>query len=224
MGDQSGEVGFHFGGRKMGDRKILALGTLAAVLVLVTGWLWLGSARQDDVFAPCRKSVLPGNLGGAFTLTDENGDRVTDKQVFSKPSLLYFGYTFCPDVCPLDNARNAEAVDLLAQRGYDVRQVFISVDPKRDTPEVLRDFTDVLHPQMLGLTGSEQEIADVNKLWRNYYKAHQDEDPDFYLVDHMTNTYLVLPEAGTVEFFGREASPEQIAQGTACFLDVAAGR
>lgn len=211
----------------MGDKKILVLGTLAAILVLLTGWLWLGSAQKDDVFAACRKSVLPGgtgSLGGAFTLTDENGNRVTEKEVFSKPALLYFGYTFCPDVCPLDNARNAEAVDILQAKGYDIRQVFISVDPKRDTPEVLRDFTDVLHPDMLGLTGTEKEIADVNKLWRNYYKAHEDEDPEFYLVDHMTNSYLVLPEAGTVEFFGRETPPEQMAEGTACFLDAVAGQ
>jgi protein SCO1 len=71
---------------------------------------------------------------------------VTEADVITKPSLVYFGYTFCPDVCPFDMARNADAVDLLAERGYDVQPVFISVDPERDTPERLAEFTDFMHP------------------------------------------------------------------------------
>ena len=75
-------------------------------------------------------------------------------QVFTKPSLLYFGYTFCPDVCPMDSARNAEAATLLAEQGKDVQTVFVTVDPKRDTPEVVADFTSLFSDDMIGLTGS----------------------------------------------------------------------
>ncbi|MDO5621006.1 MAG: SCO family protein [Paracoccus sp. (in: a-proteobacteria)] len=207
----------------MADRKIIALATLAALLLLVTGWLWLGRGTADARYAQCQQSQVPGGfaaLGGAFTLTDENGQRVTDKQVFDKPSLLYFGYTFCPDVCPMDSARNAAAVDILAEAGQDVKPVMITVDPRRDTPEVLRDFTDLLHPEMVGLTGTEQEIADANRLWRNYYRAQNTEDPDYYLVDHMTNTWLILPNAGTVEMFTRDVTPEAMAERVGCFLNV----
>ena len=91
-------------------------GALAAALLLVAGAFVLQRGTGTETFAGCRSGVVAGGsgaLGTEFTLTDENGDRVTDAQVFDKPSLLYMGYTFCPDVCPMDNARNAEAVTLL---------------------------------------------------------------------------------------------------------------
>lgn len=209
----------------MTDRKLILLGTAASLILLVAGGAVLGGLfRKDEGFAQCQKSVVGGGMdsfGTSFTLTDENGDRVTDSQVFDRPSLLYFGYTFCPDVCPLDSARNAEAIDILKQRGYDTREVFITVDPKRDTPEVLREYTDLFSTDMLGLTGTDEEIAAVNKGWRNYYKAHDDEDPEYYLVDHLTNTYLVMPGGKTVEFFARDVPAEELADRTACFLDAA---
>ena len=206
------------------DRRIIILGTAAAALLLVTGGLWLNRAPAGDPFADCRQTVVAGGMEGFgtdFTLTNGDGQRVTYDQVFTKPSLLYFGYTFCPDVCPLDSARNAEAVDLLEQQGKDAQTVFISVDPKRDTPEVVRNFTALFSDGMIGLTGSEQEIADVNRGWRNYYKAQDAGEGEYYLVDHMTNTYLVLPGAGTVEFFGRNVTPDDMAQRVGCFIDAA---
>lgn len=209
----------------MNDRKLILLGTaLSAALLLAGGAVLGGLFSKDDGFADCQKSVVGGGMdsfGTSFTLTDENGDRVTDAQVFDRPTLLYFGYTFCPDVCPLDSARNAEATDILTQQGYNLRDVFITVDPKRDTPEALREFTDLFSPDMLGLTGTEEEIAAVNRGWRNYYKAHDEEDPEYYLVDHLTNTYLVMPGGKTVEFFARDVAPQELADRTACFLDAA---
>lgn len=175
----------------------------------------------DDPFAECRTASIAGgagSIGGAFTLVDENGRTVTDRDVFTQPSLVYFGYTFCPDVCPLDNARNAEAVDILESRGLTVQPVFISIDPKRDTPAVVKTFTDLFHPRMLGLTGSEEQVRVASQAFRTYFRRHDDEDPDYYLVDHSTFTYLVLPDIGFVEFFGHDDSAESVADRTACFL------
>ena len=206
------------------DRRMIFAGATLTLALLIGGAALIAAQRDRDPFAGCRGSAIAGGaaaMGGAFTLTDENGARVTEAEVFDQPALLYFGYTFCPDVCPMDSARNAEAVDLLEERGQTVKPVFISVDPKRDTPEALRDFTDALHPRMLGLTGTPEEIAAVNRLWRNYYKANDAEDPDYYLVDHMTNTYLVLPRHGTVEFFGRDVGAQDMAERTACFIKAA---
>ena len=94
---------------------------------------------------------------------------------------LYFGYTYCPDICPLDNARNAEAVDILEERGYDVQPAFITIDPARDTPEVVREFSETLHPRMVGLTGSEEQIKAASLAYKTYYKKQEDGDPQFYL-------------------------------------------
>ena len=207
----------------MTDRRLMILGLGATLLVLLTGWLWLRPAAGDP-FAGCRRSAVAGGigaLGGGFTLTDETGARITEAQVFDRASVFYMGYTYCPDVCPLDAARNAAAVDILAERGINVKPVFLSVDPARDTPERLREFTDAIHPEMLGITGTPQEVTAVSQQWRGYFRLNDAEDKENYLVDHTTQSFLVLPEYGTVEFFTRDTSPEQMADQIACFVGAA---
>lgn len=197
----------------------LAAGVAAAGLGVTAAVWWFGQA--SDPFAQCRGGqVAGGNIGGPFTLVDETGATVTDKDVITGPTLIYFGYTFCPDVCPLDAARNAEAVDILEEMGVEVTPVFISIDPKRDTPELLAEFTDYLHPRMLGLTGTEEQVKAASQAYRTYYRA-QEPDGDFYLVDHSTFTYFVLPGIGFVDFFKRETTPDEMAQRVSCFVAAA---
>ena len=203
---------------------ILAAAVLACLL-LVT-WIaglgiWPFASRLDDQFASCRSSTVAGGvgqIGGPFNLLDSNGKTVSDTDVITEPSLVYFGYTFCPDVCPMDAIRNAEAVDVLEENGQMVTPVFISIDPKRDTPEVIGDYAEAVHPRMVGLTGSAEQVKAASRAYRTYYKAHDSSD-EYYLVDHSTMTYLVLPEHGVVEFFRRDASPEAMAEKSACFID-----
>ncbi len=202
-------------------RKALWGASIVAALA-VAGWTWLArTGGETDRFAACRTTgIAEGSaaIGGPFTLVDENGKTVTDKDVFTKPSLVYFGYTFCPDVCPVDNARNAEALDILLGRGYDAQAVFISIDPERDTPQVVKEFTDYLHPKMIGLTGTPQQVKAASQAFRTYYRKRDSGDGD-YLVDHSTFTYLVLPDTGFVEFFKRDTSAREMADRTACFID-----
>ena len=197
----------------------------ALVALVFLGGLWVVTGGQDsgDKYAQCRKTAVAGGaqIGGAFTLVDENGATVTDRDVIDQPSLVYFGYTFCPDVCPLDNARNAEAVEILESRGDIVKPVFISIDPQRDTPEILRDFTDNLHPRMVGLTGTPEQVKAASQTYRTYFKKQEPEEGNeqFYLVDHSTFTYLVFPDEGFIEFFKRDTTPEALADGVQCFLE-----
>ena len=193
---------------------------MAGVVALLGGTAGYVIVNQsDDVFADCRSSTVGGgDIGGPFTLVDETGATVTDKDVLAKPSLIYFGYPFCPDICPLDTARNADAVDILAEQGFDVTPIFITIDPARDTPEVVASFTENLHPKMIGLTGSEEQVKAASAAYKTYFRKQASEDPDFYLMDHSTFTYLVLPQTGFVEFFRRDDTAEQMAERTACFL------
>jgi protein SCO1/2 len=194
----------------------------AALLALVGGVVLVQSGPSgDDIFAPCRAGVVGGGaIGGPFTLVDENGAVVTEKDVITGPTLIYFGYTFCPDVCPLDNIRNAEAVDLLEAEGIEIKPVFISFDPQRDTPDVLRDFTDAMHPRMLGLTGSEQQVKAASQAYKTYFKRQED-GGEYYLIDHSTFSYFMMPEHGFVEFFNRDASAQDVAKSMACFVNAA---
>ncbi len=188
----------------------LSLGLMAVVVIL---------NRSDDRFSSCRTSrVASGkaSIGGPFTLVDHNGNTVTDRDVITKPALIYFGYTFCPDVCPLDTARNAEAVDLLAEQGIDVIPVFITIDPARDTPAELADYVAYTHEKMIGLTGSAAQVKAASKAYKTYYRKASDDE--HYLMEHSTFTYLVLPEQGFVEFFRRDLKPHVLAESVACFV------
>ena len=194
---------------------------MIAGIWLVSSEYWPFSSKESDQFAKCRSNTITGvigSIGGPFTLIDHKGATVTDTDVITEPSLIYFGYTFCPDVCPLDTARNGEVVDILAQIGKSVTPIFISIDPKRDTSEVMAEYSEWIHPKMKGLTGSQEQVKAASKAYRTYYKLHADEGNGFYLVDHSTMTYLVLPEHGFMEFFRRDQSAEKVAEKVACYI------
>ncbi|MEM9970905.1 MAG: SCO family protein, partial [Pseudomonadota bacterium] len=195
-----------------------AVAGCAAAALAVTAMV-----ATSDPFAPCIDTRMAEAIGGPFELTDENGQRVTDTEVFSKPSLIYFGYTFCPDVCPVDNVRNAEVAEILEAKGHELQPVFVSVDPARDTPEVLAEFTDYFHPDMLGLTGSVDDLASVTSDYKVYFSAHEPEEgDDFYLVDHSTFSFLVLPEHGAIDLVRRDEAPDVVAERAACIIERAA--
>jgi protein SCO1 len=153
----------------------LAVASMAALLGGSAYWVY--SNQTNDAFAQCRGGQVGGGaIGGPFTLVNAKGETVTDKDVITKPSLVYFGYTFCPDVCPLDNARNAEAVDILEEMGIDVTPIFISIDPARDTPEVMGEFASIMHPKMIGLTGSEEQVKAASLAYKTYFKKQESDD------------------------------------------------
>lgn len=197
----------------------VAVGVVAAFL---GGSAWYVIAnRAGDAFAQCRQGqIAGGEIGGPFTLVNPAGETVTDAEVITKPSLVYFGYTFCPDVCPFDMQRNVEAVDILDERGIDVNPVFISIDPDRDTPEALGDYAHNMHPKLIALTGSAEQVKTASQAYKTYYRK-QPGDDEFYLVDHSTFTYLMIPGTGFVDFFRREVTAEQMADSVACFVEAA---
>lgn len=202
--------------------KLYAGVAAAAVAALLGGSAWyILSARSGDAFAQCRQGqVAGGAIGGPFTLVGSDGQTVTDAEVLSKPSLVYFGYTFCPDVCPMDMARNVEAVDILEERGFDVVPVFISIDPERDTPDVLADYSENMHPKLIALTGTTEQVKAASNAYKTFYEKQPAED-EFYLVNHSTFTYLMLPGIGFVDFFRRDLMSDQLAERVTCFLEAA---
>jgi len=209
-------------------KKAYLFGGAAVVAVGVGLTAGLLLREEGGPFAPCRDNVIAGGgstIGGDFTLVSETGETVTSDDVIDGPTLIYFGYTFCPDVCPYDSARNAEVVDLLDARGYDVTPVFITIDPARDTPEVLAEYTDYLHPDMLGLTGSAEQVDAAARAYRAYYGRGPDVGEDGYLMNHSVFSYLVLPEHGFVEFYrgapgvaGEGIESDAMAESMECYL------
>ena len=203
-------------------RQVYAGIAVAAMVGLIAGSiLYVRVQRAGDPYAECRGGqVAGGSIGGPFTLVDETGATVTERDVITGPTLVYFGYTFCPDVCPTDAARNADAVDILANGGTAAKAVFISIDPARDTPDVMRDFTANLHDDMIGLTGTEAQVKAASDAYRTFYKVRNPGD-EYYLMDHTTLTYLMQPGVDGVpafmDFFKSDMSPQDMATGVACY-------
>jgi protein SCO1/2 len=171
------------------------------------------------ILAACSSASAPpplegASMGGPFTLTDQNGRRVSDRDFAGKYRLVYFGYTFCPDVCPVDmqvigaGLRRFEAED--EARAARVQPIFISVDPARDTPGVLRQFVAAFHPRMIGLTGSEAEIAQVAREYRIFYQRGE-ASAGGYMVNHTRMAVLYGPEGQPIAIIPHDQGPEGVA-------------
>ena len=160
------------------------IGILVAVLLLGTGaFLWL----NDEVGGPA--------VGGPFTLEDSSGHTVTDRDFRGKYVLIYFGYTYCPDVCPTTLNAVANAIDRLGRKANELQPLFITIDPRRDTPTVMKQYTAAFSPHLLGLTGTPTQIAEVAKEYRVYYAEHRTgPGPDDYTMDHSSILYLIGPD------------------------------
>lgn len=186
----------------------------------MTGYaLWGNHARQavldclpDDIGGPAI------GLGGPFTLIGKDGNRVNAAKLITRPTLVYFGYTYCPDICPVDMARNGEVLDIMEGAGNAPNLLFITVDPGRDTPTVVGDFAESIHPDAIGLTGSRAEIDRAVEYYRAYYRIN-DDGTDYYPVDHTTHSYLVIPETGGLAYFRRDAAAPKMAKAISCLVD-----
>ncbi len=193
---------------------VIGLGAIAAVTTFTLG------QRATEI--DCGGTAIGGSIGGPFTLVDDTGATVTDEDVITAPTVIYFGYTFCPDICPMDTQRNAFAIEELEDRGIIANALFISIDPARDTPEVVGAFGHGFHERMQGLTGSEDQVSAAAQAYRVFYSKDDSGDSDFYLMNHSTFSYFVTPESGFVDVFSRETTPEDMADRVACYVEAGA--
>jgi protein SCO1/2 len=151
------------------------------------------------------------DTGGAFSLVDQDGTRVTERTFLGRPVLLYFGYTTCPDVCPLDLAKIARvAKRVSAEAGVDVKPIFVTVDPERDTPEKLKPYVRFFGADVSGLTGTSEEIAKIGDEYHVYYKKVPTADGMSYMVDHSTVLFLLGADGGYLDHYGRALSIDEI--------------
>lgn len=150
-------------------------------------------------------------LGGPFSLVDQTGRAVTERDFAGQWLLLYFGYTYCPDVCPTELGTMAAAVDSLGPLGEKVLPAMVTIDPLRDTPAHLADYVSRFHPRMVGLTGSPEQVAEAARRYRVYYGRVNRPEASEYLMDHSSFVYLVGPDGRVRSLFRPEASPDDIA-------------
>jgi protein SCO1/2 len=182
--------------------RLAIVGVLVALVLLVGGAAMLLTGHGRD--GP--------TVGGPFTLVNGDGKTVTDRDFRGKFVLVYFGYTFCPDVCPTTLNEVADAMDKLGPAAARVQPVFITVDPRRDTPPVVKQYTAAFTPKLVGLTGTQEQIAQVAKEYRVYYAEHRTgPGPNDYSMDHSSVLYLMGPDGTFIEPIRADGTAADIA-------------
>jgi len=150
-------------------------------------------------------------VGGPFSLTDQDGRRVTEKDFLGRYMLVFFGFTYCPDICPTELQVMTAALDAMGPAAEKIQPVFVSVDPERDTPGVMKAYVANFGPRLIGLTGTPEEIAAMAKAYRVYYaKAANQNAPGDYLMDHSSIIYLMDQDGGFVKHFAYTTDAERL--------------
>lgn len=197
-------------------RRGLRRGLLLVLAIVVAG----GAALAIRWLASDEALRNPAaDIRADFTLTDQEGRTVSSADLAGKPMLVYFGYTYCPDVCPTELANISAALDLLGEKAAGVNPVFITVDPERDTPEVMRAYLGHFHERLIGLTGTPEQIAQAARAAKVYYaRVDTPESNAQYLMDHTGFVYLMDGNGRYVAHFRPDTDPRTIADRVAALL------
>ena len=195
-----------------------------AALALIIGGvsLWRAVAPQDLSEASFTGEA---DIRSDFTLTDHTGQLVTEADFADRWQLVFFGFTHCPDICPTTLAYMASVLDLLGDRADRVAPLFITVDPARDTVPIMAEYVSIFHPRLVGLTGTEAQVAEAAQNFRVYYERMDEEEtapaaPDDYLMAHSGYIYLMTPEGEFVDvFLEGEQPPEGMASEVLTHLE-----
>ncbi len=216
------------------DRRFVMAALLA---VMAAGFAQFTTLEAAQTATP---DPLAKQFGGPFALTSHDGRKLSDTDFRGQFMLIYFGYTTCPDICPVDLAQQATALDLLGADADNIQPLFVTVDPKRDTPERITEFIASFHPRLIGLTGSETEIAAIARAYKIHRRKllqradaheghgahdahkshadharhadHSDKDSEDYLVDHGSLTFLMGPDGAFRALLPRTFAPERMAE------------
>ncbi|MBU0725546.1 MAG: SCO family protein [Alphaproteobacteria bacterium] len=189
---------------------VFIFGALVLLVALAGRVYWMMSEDQGKPVAAM--------IGGPFELVDQNGKTRTEADFRDKYMLINFGYTYCPDVCPIGLQTMATALDLIGDKAKQVTPVFITVDPERDTVEQMKGYVEYFHPDMVGLTGTPAQVAVAAKAYRVYYKKAGEPGATDYLVDHSSIIFLMGPDGKYVTNFTHETPPERMAETLAKVL------
>ena len=190
----------------MSERVLMVIAGLLTTLVLGLAFFW----QPEIPERPLPKAAIAE--GGDFTLESANGP-VSLKDYRGKLVLVYFGYTFCPDICPTSLAATAEGLKLLTpEEAARVAMIFISVDPERDTPARLKEYVEFFHPNMVGVTGKPEDLAEIAKRYGVFYaKQKVATAGNGYVVDHSVDTYVVAPDGQLVGKIAHATPPNEVA-------------
>lgn len=176
--------------------RIVSIVVAALLFAGLVAWFQI---QQENPVAS--SPYLAENFGGPFTLTDHTGRAVTDKDFAGTYRLIYFGFTFCPAICPTELAKITEALDTLGPDADKITPLFITVDPERDTAAVMKSYVELFHPRLVGLTGTPAQIKQAAKNYKIYYAKVEDPALTEYTMDHSSFIYFIDPQNNLLRIF-----------------------
>ena len=199
------------------DRTLRAAGLVAAAAAVITLAASQAGAHERK---PAEPNALPaGEFGGPFVLVDHQGRMVTERTYLGLMQVIYFGYTHCPDICPIDAANIAQAVDLLGPAAKEVQPLFITIDPARDTAQRLSEWLGAIHPRFVGLTGPEHTVAAATKAFKVVYEKVETANGYDYAVAHPGLIYVIDRDGHFLFLLPPGTPPEVIAEELRAALD-----
>ncbi|HEX7775933.1 MAG TPA: SCO family protein [Parvibaculum sp.] len=208
----------------MTRNRTLALLAAFVLAIAAAVWLWRSGSELSTTKGPSGEAgQAQGSgtalVGGPFQLTDQSGKAVTDQTYRGQYMLIYFGFTFCPDVCPTELQVMSGALQKLGAKGAKVQPIFVTIDPERDTADVLAKYVKQFDPRLIGLTGTPAQIAAIAKEYRVFYeKVKDNEGSADYTMDHSSIVYLMGPDGGFLTFFPPATSPDEMAAKIGSYL------
>lgn len=194
---------------------IIAL--VVGVAIAILAGIWVSNMVISAV--ETRDNQAAARVGGPFTLVNERGETVTEADFRGRYMLIYFGFTFCPDVCPTELQVMTSAIETLGPRGERIQPVFITIDPERDTPEVMARYVSLFHPRLTGLTGSPEQVAAAAKAWHVFYRRAEDPlSSEDYTMDHSSIVFLMGPNGEYLKLFAPGTGPDKMAEDIAAAM------
>lgn len=197
------------------NNRVIRVLTIAVVGVLLgSGIAWYqvnneGAATARITPAAGTIGATTTEVGGPFALTDQNGNKVTEKN-YPGYKLMFFGFTNCPDICPAGLQKIGVVLETMGDSGKDITPIFVTVDPERDTPDVMKDYLGVYGDRFVGLTGTADELKAVTESFRVYAAKAEGADPAHYMMNHSGFTYLLRDDGTMVTVFGADDKPSEI--------------
>lgn len=190
---------------------VLSAVALTSLGIGAAAWKLTVGRQAEAIDAP----LAGAKIGGPFRLIDQDGKVLSSENLKGRYRLMYFGYTYCPDICPTDVQKMSQGLRAFEARdpklAATVQPIMVTIDPERDTPAVMKQFVRAFHPRLIGLTGSPAQMKPVLASFAIYARRAGPPAATNYLMDHSATMYLMGPDGAPITFFARDATPDQIA-------------
>ena len=201
------------------SQRILRIIIITIFALTVAGMIALFEIGAESEKIAGKLQPVGGSVGGAFTLVDQDGRTVTDKSFADSYTLIYFGFTFCPAICPTELSKMNDALEKMGTAARAIQPVFITIDPERDTQAVMKDYAGLYGERLIGLTGTPEQVKQAANAYKVYYAKVDDPAASDYTMDHSSYIYFMNPDGTLLHIFRMEDSADDMARIMQAWLD-----